>query len=158
MYSREHVIGKTDSMKLFLRALNGEQGMPICTKIPQRCMINATFLINTINIRPAKTIINDGLGSFLNNSGIDNYYEINGTEAREISGQKNYSQANCKVRTQYFTHKRHRDFKRRILNFYHGDMSHPMYALFVYVFSGPEHYIDPSGHSKVLLNASMDDD
>lgn len=117
-----------------------KESLPICTEIPQRCMINATFLVETYPITPMKSIGKDGLGIWINNSGYNHFYAFRNGEAREVGNSD--QEANARMRTQYFNHKKYADFKRRILHFFYEDMSQPRFSLFVYYFKDNEHYIE----------------
>ena len=130
----------------------------ICKKAPIKCEENATFLIDTKVLRNPNDWKGDDLGAFHNVGKVTvGYFHVTASGARFLSKKKPSRVEDENVvllKKTYWTHQRHKDFKRQCFEGYDYKGVRLPHVLLCYRFDDEPHPVTIAAHGNAKKSNS----
>jgi hypothetical protein len=126
----------------------------LTTGQPKNCQQNASFLINSINLKCVEDLLADHLGVLFNRGSLPPPAFYTYTAEGSLSEVDKTNNYDFVLRRTYYTHKLCKDFKRKLCVLTPSDPNKPPIVLLQYSFDGEEHPImmSPHGNAKINVN------
>ena len=122
----------------------------VCKKVPVGCQENGTFLMDTRALKNPNDWKADDLGAFHHVGKVNlGYYEVTETGSRFLSKTKPSGKHDANVvhlKKTYWTHQKHKDFKRRCFEGYDNRGMRLPHVIVRYEFDGDPHPIKSQRH------------